>query len=242
MSWAASGNGQPREIWFDQDGGWEDVAALAMLLRSPDVRVMGITITPGIASPQLARERIQLLLDDLHETDARLVATIPGGADVLATGPLSGVARRIAANRKPRRLTWMGGAISVRGNAAGGAEWNAAADSKALRSVLQAKIPFTLCPLDLTNDFPSRSAVVEASSTRVVEEIRKAYGEPERSWWDELTAAFIVAPALFRSKVQPLLADPQGRLRIHPSGTPVTVLEGCDRNGFEALLRASLRL
>ena len=83
--------------------------------------------------------------------------------------------------------------------------------------------------------------MVEASPTRVVEEIRKAYGEPERSWWDELAAAAVIAPALFRTKVQPVLADKQGRLRIAPSGVPVTVLEGCDRPGFEALLRASLR-
>lgn len=241
LGWASSGNAQPRQIWLDQDGGWEDVAALAILLRSPDVEVLGITITPGIASPQLARERTQLLLEDLHETKARLVATIPADADVLATGPLTGVARLIATKRTPRRLTWMGGAISVSGNAAGGAEWNAAKDSRALRTVLQAKIPFTLCPLDLTNNFPSRSAIVEASSTRAVQEIRKAYGEPERSWWDELTAAYIAAPALFRSRELRLLADSQGRLRVHRSGTPVSVLEACDHASFEALLRSSLR-
>src|SRR5436190_14235233 len=87
--YAMSGNGRPREIWMDHDGGWEDIVALLILLRSPDVQVLGITITPGIADKATAAGRTKMLLEELKERDAKLLEEIPKGADVLATGPLT---------------------------------------------------------------------------------------------------------------------------------------------------------
>lgn len=239
--YALSGNANPREVWLDQDGGWEDVAALAILLRSPGVKVTGISITPGIVNAATAGERIGMLLEDLQERDAKLRDDIPARSDVLATGPLTSIAKLIGQRREPRAVTWMGGAIGVRGNAKGGAEWNAAADAAALGEVMRSKIPFTICPLDLTNRFSSRDEVLDQGGSRVAQELRRAYAEKDRYWWDELAAASIAAPGLFRREKMALRADRAGRLLVDKAGRVVEVLTACDAPGFEALLHQALR-
>lgn len=241
FGYALSGNASPREIWLDQDGGWEDVAALAILLRSPDIKVTGISITPGIANATTARTRIMMLLEDLHERDAKLSEDIPKGADILATGPLTRIAKLILQRRDPKTLTWMGGAIRVAGNAKEGAEWNAAADAAALGQVMRSRIPFTICPLDLTNGFRSRENVLSEGGSRVARELRQAYGEKDRYWWDELAAASIAAPGLFRREKLKLVSTRSGRLVPDKGGRLVEVLTSCDAPGFESLLNRSLR-
>lgn len=238
---ALGGNGNPRTVWVDQDGGWEDIAAIAMLLRSPEISVAGITITSGIADSKTARERANWLLEDLHERHIRVEDTIPRDAHILATGPLTRVAALIRAGKAPASITWMGGALGVRGNARGGAEWNAAADVKALATVMQSAIPITICPLDLTNQFPSREIPLAATGTRVVTSIREAYREPGRCCWDELAAGYLAAPGLYKTSREKLRVDGFGRLSAHPSGQEVNVLTACDRDGFHNLLVRSLR-
>lgn len=241
LGFAMSGNGTPREIWLDQDGGWEDVAALAILLRSPDIRVMGVATTPGIAEPATAKSRIELLLRDLGEREVKCVDSIPAKADILATGPLTGIARMIRNGMRPKAITWMGGAIEVAGNARGGAEWNATADPRALATVLASSIPLTICPLDLTNQFPSKPEVVMKGGAEVTGRIRTAYAERERYWWDELAAASIAAPGLFDRRQIRLTSDRNGKLLKSPRGHQVTVLDRCKSASFEALLAQSLR-
>ncbi|WP_031500458.1 nucleoside hydrolase [Bryobacter aggregatus] len=240
VGYAMSGNGQPREIWHDQDGGWEDIAALAILLRSPDVKVMGITITNGIADPQTARQRTQMLLDALSEREAKLVDAIPAGEEILATGPLTRVAAMIRSKQKPKSVTWMGGAIQAPGNAPGNAEWNAAQDPSALRTVLSSGVPLTLCPLDLTNQFRSTPDVVPGAGT-VQEQLRAAYREKDRYFWDEIAAAWIVVPGLFTEKWLHIQADRKARLRQESTGWRVRVLQGCDTRGFLGLLTQTFR-
>lgn len=240
-AFAFSGNGNPSSIWVDQDGGWEDIAAIAMLLRSPDIAVAGITITEGIAAGKTARQRAEWLLADLHDRQTTIANDFPAGAHVLATGPLTRVARLIGAGKSPASIVWMGGAVRVKGNAQGDAEWNAAADARALRAVMATTIPLTICPLDLTNQFPSRTIQLTRTGTRVVDEIAKAYAEPERFCWDELAAGYLVAPGLYRVEKLRLGANAAGKLAISQSGREVNVLTACERAGFLNLLQRSLR-
>ncbi len=240
-AWAFSGNGRPREVWVDQDGGWEDIVAVAILLRSPDVKVMGIATTPGIAKPAVATSRVRQLLAALGERDVAQVTTFPKGADVLATGPLSRVAKLIAAKTPPSSVTWMGGAIGVPGNAKFGAEWNAASDGKALQAVLSSDVPLTMCPLDLTNQFPSQASWIAESPRPILKQIRTAYVEPNRSMWDELAAASIAVPDLFERREVRLVADAHGKITVQDSGKAVSVLVQCDRAGFEGLVSRSMR-
>jgi purine nucleosidase len=226
---------------MDLDGGWEDVAALAMLLRSPDLRVMGVGVTPGITNAAETRRRVELLLRDLSVRNVGMVEEFPAGADILATGPLTRVGRMIGAGKRPRCVTWMGGALRVKGNAGGGAEWNAAADAEALRVVLASGVEMMICPLDLTNLFAARAGVVELVGTDVQRELKAAYGEKERYWWDELAAGYLCAPGLYRVEEREVEWRRGGRLVEKVGGRRVKVLVGCERAGFEGLLGRSLR-
>lgn len=230
---------------MDLDGGWEDIAALAMLLRSPELRVMGVGVTPGITNAVETRRRVELLLRELPVRDVGIVEEFPVGADVLATGPLTRVGRMIGAGKRPARVTWMGGALRVKGNAKGGAEWNAAADGEALRVVLdvgvKGGVEMVICPLDLTNLFAARAGVVEVVGTEVQRSVKKAYGEKERSWWDELAAGYVCAPGLYRVEEREVEWRKGGRLVERVGGRKVKVLAGCERVGFEGLLGRSLR-
>ncbi|MFN7542920.1 MAG: nucleoside hydrolase [Acidobacteriota bacterium] len=238
----ASGNAAPREIWVDQDGGWEDIAALAIVLRCPDLRVTGVSLTPGIAQAQTARERYGQLSAGLYLRDLPLSEKIPDGAHLLVTGPLTRAARLIVQGRRPRSITWMGGAIDTAGNAGAAAEWNAAADPRALATVLQSGVDFTICPLDLTNQFPSRQALPLSGTSPSARAIAAAYQESQRYLWDELAAASLAAPALFERRPALLRAHRDGRLtRIEGTKRNATVLHACEPSGFLALLRSSLR-
>ena len=114
-------------------------------------------------------------------------------------------------------------------------------DGAALGQIMQTKIPFTICPLDLTNNFRSRENVLSEGGGRVARELRQAYGEKDRYWWDELAAASLAAPGLFRREKLKLVSTRSGRLVPDKSGRLVEVLTSCDAPGFESLLNRSLR-
>ena len=75
----------------------------------------------------------------------------------------------------------------------------------------------------------------------ILAEFRKAYGEKDRFWWDELAAAYLAAPGLFRKQRMKLSCDGNGRLAATASGRAVDVLTSCDEQGFRGLLKHSLR-
>lgn len=69
--------------------------------------------------------------------------------DVLATGPLTTVARAVAANAAIGRIVWMGGNLRA-GNITKHAEFNAWWDPAAVDAVCTSGIPLRIVPLDLT--------------------------------------------------------------------------------------------
>lgn len=236
---ASGGEGRP--VWLDHDGGWEDIVALLVLLRSPDVEVKGVAITPGIAEAKLAVERTRMLLGELYVRDVEIVDEVPAGADLLVTGPLTRVGRMLTKGQAPKSVTWMGGAVRVPGNVNQAAEWNAQADAKALGALFASAVPVTLCPLDLTNQFPAKAEVVGNARTPVQKAVAAAYGEKERYWWDELAAGALAAPGLFARRTERIRVEASGRMVPEAGGKAVTVLRECERVGFENLLRAAFR-
>lgn len=44
----------PRRVLFDHDGGIDDLLSLLLLLRLPNIELVGITITPADCYPQEA--------------------------------------------------------------------------------------------------------------------------------------------------------------------------------------------
>jgi inosine-uridine nucleoside N-ribohydrolase len=74
---------------------------------------------------------------------------------VLATGPLTEVARALRSGQPVDRLVWMGGSVAcARGVDAVGAEFNARADPRAFDEVLEASVPMRVIPIEVTMQVP----------------------------------------------------------------------------------------
>ncbi|HET9116280.1 MAG TPA: nucleoside hydrolase [Gaiellaceae bacterium] len=91
----------------------------------------------------------------LPEPSARTVETDLGewlrpGVVLVATGPLTNVARRLERGIRPDRIVWMGGAIAE-GNVTPAAEFNAFVDPEAAAAVFASGIPLTMVGLDVTH-------------------------------------------------------------------------------------------
>jgi len=80
---------------------------------------------------------------------------------VLATGPLTTVARALAAGAAIERIVWMGGARAT-GNVTPVAEFNAWWDPAAVDAVCTAGVPLRVVPLDVTEHVRIQPADVEA--------------------------------------------------------------------------------
>jgi len=64
-------------VIIDTDGGIDDMRAITMLLASPDVRVLGITVSPGVLSTTNAYKKVRSLLNLFYHEG------VPVGRDVL---------------------------------------------------------------------------------------------------------------------------------------------------------------
>jgi len=108
----------------------------------------------GIGGVDLPAPRRGPIDRDAAELLAELAAAHRGELHILATGPLTNIARALA--RQPRLpefvagVTVMGGAVRTPGNITGHAEANIANDPEAAAAVLSAGWPVTLVPLDVT--------------------------------------------------------------------------------------------
>jgi len=105
----------------------------------------------GVDLPPPARGPIDARASDLL---VELARARPGELQVLATGPLTNLARALLTEPRLPDLvagvTVMGGAVRVPGNITGHAEANIANDPEAAAAVLAAPWPVTLVPLDVT--------------------------------------------------------------------------------------------
>jgi pyrimidine-specific ribonucleoside hydrolase len=53
-------------VIIDTDGGIDDIKAISMLLASPDVRVLGITVSPGALDISMAYKKVKSLLNSYY--------------------------------------------------------------------------------------------------------------------------------------------------------------------------------
>jgi inosine-uridine nucleoside N-ribohydrolase len=92
---------------------------------------------------------------ELPEPSARAVDADPGewlqpGVVLVATAPLTNVARWLERGIRPDRIVWMGGAIAE-GNVTPAAEFNAFVDPEAAAAVFASGIPIAMVGLDVTH-------------------------------------------------------------------------------------------
>lgn len=177
---------------------------------------------------------------------------------IVTTGPLTNIARLL--NQQPElannieELIMMGGAINVAGNVEddghdGSAEWNIYADPAAFKTVLDTKIPLKLITLDLTNQLPVTKEFIAKLESQA--ESNKASNLAAKLWslvkgfeyyfWDTITAAAIIDPALFKFKEMRIDVSTSGKNQGKTStslfgGKKVKVASQLDKAAFEELL------
>jgi purine nucleosidase len=180
---------------------------------------------------------------------------------VVTTGPLTNVAKLLAVNPELKQniqeFIIMGGALNVKGNVEeegtdGSAEWNVYADPHAFKQILETKLPIKLITLDLTNELPvtrdfiarleqmsenSRASALAATLWSLV----KGF---DYYFWDTITAAVAINPALFTFKEMKIDVSTSGKNMGKTSGSmfgkKVQVATNVDKKAFEELLLSVL--
>ncbi len=122
--------------------------------------------------------RTTLLAETGQEFMVRLLRQASEPVTLMVTGPLTTVAAALDTapeiEAKIKQIVWMGGALNVSGNVEksleagqdGSAEWNAYWDPLAAEQVWQTQIEIVMCPLDLTNNVPVTSELVQQLGKR----------------------------------------------------------------------------
>jgi purine nucleosidase len=180
---------------------------------------------------------------------------------VVTTGPLTNVAKLLAANPELKEniqeFIIMGGALNVKGNVEedgtdGTAEWNVYSDPTAFKQILETKLPIKLITLDLTNELPVTKDFV--AKLEELGENSRACALAAKLWslvkgfdyyfWDTITAAVAIQPGLFTFKEMKIDVSTSGRNMGKTSGSmfgkKVQVATQVDKKAFEDLLLSIL--
>jgi inosine-uridine nucleoside N-ribohydrolase len=210
-----------------------------------------------------------------HDAVSYLISEIerrPNEITILALGPMTNIAlalrMRPDIETKIKRIVFMGGNISVPGNATQAAEFNFWFDPDAARIVLRSRIPHKIMfGLDICNQAPIHKAEfdqVAAARTPIAALYREDLGNRYPAFyknagatgymWDSLAAAYLIDPDFvtrYETRYLDVRTDwgpfygstvPLDR-RVAPEATPVTAMLGLDfRRAFslykERLTRA----
>jgi inosine-uridine nucleoside N-ribohydrolase len=193
----------------------------------------------------------------------------PGQVTILAIGPMTNIALalrlRPEIETKIQRIVFMGGNMSVPGNASPAAEFNFWFDPEAARIVLRSRIPQkVMFGLDICNTAPLRKPQFDqivSAKTPVTDLFREDFGNrypgflqhPQASayFWDSLAALYLIDPGFVtRSDTRYLdVLSAWGRFygstvpldrRAAPEATPVQMMLQLDYNRMWALFREKL--
>jgi inosine-uridine nucleoside N-ribohydrolase len=181
----------------------------------------------------------------------------PGEITILALGPMTNIALALRLRpdieTKIKRIVFMGGNISVPGNATQSSEFNFWFDPDAARIVLRSRIPHKIMfGLDICNQAPIHKAEfdqVAAARTPIAALYREDLGNRYPAFyknpnavaymWDTLAAAYLIDPEFvtrYETRYLDVHSDwskfygstfPLDR-RAVPDATPVTAMLGLD--------------
>lgn len=224
-----------KPVILDVDTGIDDALGILYALRSPELRVEGITVTYGnVAVAQAARNTLQILelcgrsdvpvytgaarpLLHPFEKDGSLVhgSNGLGGLALVATGPLTNLA--MAAAQAPdvlggfAEIVIMGGAVAAPGNVTAVAEANILSDPEAARLVFHAGARITLVGLDvtmqalLTPDDLARMAVSADHACRSLVEATRFYLQAYQGFYPGLPGCAMHDPLAVAVAADPTL-------------------------------------
>ncbi|MBG9831482.1 nucleoside hydrolase [Bacillus wiedmannii] len=163
------------KVYFNHDGGVDDLISLFLLLQMDNVKLTGVSVIPADCYLEPAMSASRKIIDrfgkgniEVAEKPAHhhLIETLLQTEEkttLLFTGPLTDLARALyeapVIEGKIERLVWMGGTFRTAGNVHepehdGTAEWNSFWDPEAVARVWESKIKIDLVTLESTNQVP----------------------------------------------------------------------------------------
>jgi purine nucleosidase len=178
---------------------------------------------------------------------------------LMVTGPLTTVA--VALDKAPdieakiHKIVWMGGALNVPGNVEkslepgqdGSAEWNVYWDAVSAARVWQTQIEIIMCPLDLTNNVPVTSELVQKMWRQHHYPISDLAGQcyalvipQDYYFWDVLATAYLGHPEYYQLREWETeiitTGVSQGQTKVVPSGRKIYAMDKVDNNAFYAFI------
>lgn len=185
----------------------------------------------------------------------KVLQQAPEPVTIMATGPLTNIATALQKApeiaTKIQRIVWMGGALNVPGNVEknwepgqdGTAEWNAYWDPISVAKIWDTQIEIIMCPLDITNNVPVTSEIVQKMGKQRNYPISDLAGQcyalvipQDYYFWDVLATAYLARPDFFQLKeIETEIithGKSQGRTKIVSPGRKVSVMDQVDKQAF----------
>jgi len=199
--------------------------------------------------------RTTLLAETGQEFMVRLLRQASEPVTLMVTGPLTTVAAALDTapeiEAKIKQIVWMGGALNVSGNVEksleagqdGSAEWNAYWDPLAAERVWQTQIEIVMCPLDLTNNVPVTSDLVQQLSKQRRYPLSDLAGQcyalvipQDYYFWDVLATAYLAHPEFYQLREWETAivttGSSQGRTKIVSGGRKIQAMDKVDTSSF----------
>ncbi|AFY47629.1 Inosine-uridine nucleoside N-ribohydrolase [Nostoc sp. PCC 7524] len=183
----------------------------------------------------------------------------PVPVTLMVTGPLTTVA--VALDQAPdiaakiEKIVWMGGALNVPGNVEksleagqdGSAEWNVYWDAVSAARVWQTQIEIIMCPLDLTNNVPVTSDLVQKMGRQRHYPISDLAGQcyalvipQDYYFWDVLATAYLGQPEFYQLREWETeiitTGISQGRTKVVSGGRKILAMDQVDKDAFYAYI------
>ena len=216
---------------------WRNAAGMVALLGL-DVPV-GTGSTNALGGTPLGREPSSHGRDGLAGLAGRLPAPAAAArctaaaaaglvrGDVIATGPLTDVARALRSGAAVRQVVWMGGSVpGIDGAGSVGREFNAGADPAAVDEVLGSGRPVRVVPIEVTTQVPFDAGDVARwrtgpAAARLCADLVDGRGGGR---WpvplhDPVAVVAAAAPHLFRWEEAALRGGPGGALAAARRGS-----------------------
>ncbi|OYE05079.1 nucleoside hydrolase [Nostoc sp. 'Peltigera membranacea cyanobiont' 232] len=174
---------------------------------------------------------------------------------LMVTGPLTTVAAALDKapdiEAKIHKIIWMGGALNVPGNVEkslepgqdGSAEWNVYWDAVSAARVWKTQIEIIMCPLDLTNNVPVTSELVQKMGRQRHYPISDLAGQcyalvipQDYYFWDVLATAYLGHPEFYQLREWETeivtTGVSQGRTKVVTGGRKVYAMDRVDKDAF----------
>ncbi|MBD2293650.1 nucleoside hydrolase [Anabaena sphaerica FACHB-251] len=185
----------------------------------------------------------------------RVLQEAPEPVTLMVTGPLTTVAVALEKvpeiEKKIAKIVWMGGALNVPGNVEkslemgqdGSAEWNVYWDAVSAAKVWKTQIEIIMCPLDLTNNVPVTSELVQKMGKQRNYPLSDLAGQcyalvipQDYYFWDVLATAYLGKPEFYelREWETEVITHglSQGRTKVVSSGRKIKAMDKVDKAAF----------